>query len=65
MKGSIIAHSWRAYALSLALGLIAAANLAPAALAADSAKGSMAVPTDKYLDPKTGISLPESPFNHD
>lgn len=90
MNGSIIARRWRTYALSLALGLAAAANLAPVALAADSAespvqrqefhkqysfylialpadstKSQVARPTDKYLDPKTGINLPDSPLNHD
>lgn len=56
MKGSIIARPWRAYALSLALGLFAAANLAPAALAADSAKSPQQTASQSTIGKDTALA---------
>lgn len=66
-------------ALGLTLGLIVGANVVSIAHAADSRACSPStpqaatsthvyplyplVPSDKYIDPNTGISLPDSPYN--
>lgn len=77
MNGSIMKRRRRACVLSLALGLSVAANVASSAQAADSRACSSPtphaassthgyplyplIPKDKYIDPNTGISLPENP----
>lgn len=75
-------HPWRVFALSLALVLSVAANVASyvasSAHAADSRECGASVPHaassthayslyplipgDKYIDSRTGISLPDSPM---
>lgn len=69
-------RQWRVLALSFALGLFAATNLASIANAAYSGRslfpgtpeaGQMAHPLfpltleDRHLDPQTGISRPDNP----
>lgn len=61
MSKSITGRQWRVIALSLALGLIAAANAASIAHAASSTSLFPLIQHDKYVDPQTGISLPDDP----
>lgn len=62
MIKSITGRQWRVLALSFALGLIAATNAASIAHAASTYSLFPLIEQDKYVDPQTGISLPDSPY---